>query len=158
MALRKLTEEFEDQLQCTNEGCEDTTSDEGQEEDPLPGMTINSIALVQKEGENEEVPLPKEPQLYLCGDDWIQPMAAMSRPRSLTAKEKVKANVAKNCLIVTLMSLEIGYGPILERYQQEGECIAQRYEQLHLDSRPTLNSVHLTHEEYLARRDEAPQV
>ena len=34
-ALRKLIEEFEDQLQCTNEGCEDTTSDEGQEEDPL---------------------------------------------------------------------------------------------------------------------------
>ena len=29
-ALRKLIEEFEDQLQCLNEGCEDTTSDEGQ--------------------------------------------------------------------------------------------------------------------------------
>ena len=81
-------------------------------------------------------------------------MAAMSRPRELTAKEKVKANVAKNCLIVTLMSLELGYGPILERYQQEGESIAQRYEQSRLDSRPTLNSVHLTDEEFLARRDE----
>ena len=77
----------------------------------------------------------------------------MSRPRELTAKEKVKANVAKNCLIVTLMSLEIGYGSILERYQQEGESIAQRYEQLQLDSRPTLNSVRLTDEEYLAQRD-----
>ena len=130
-ALRKLIEEFEDQLQCPNEGCEDTTSDEGQEEDPLSGVTTNSIALVQKDEENEEVPASKEPQLHLC-DDWIQPMAAMSRPRKLTAKENVKANVAKNCLIVTLMSLELGYGPILERYQQEGESLAQRYEQSRL--------------------------
>ena len=151
-ALRKLIEEFEDQLQCANEECEDTTSDEGQEEDPLPGKAINSITLVQNEEEDDEVSLPKEPQLYLC-DDWIQPMTAMSRPRRLTAKEKVNANAAKNCLIVTLMSLEVGYGPILERYQQEGESIAQRYEQSHVDSRPTLNSVHLTDEEYLARCD-----
>ena len=32
-ALRKLIEEFEDQLQCSSE-CGDTTSDEEQEEDP----------------------------------------------------------------------------------------------------------------------------
>ena len=153
MALRKLIEEFEDQLQCSNEGCEDTTSDEGQEEVPLPETTINANALVQDDEENDDVPLPKEPQLYLC-DDWIQPMAAMSKPRDLTAREKMRANVAKNCLIVTLMSLEVGYGSILERYQQEGESIAQRYEQSHSDSRPTLNSVHLTDEEYLAGRDE----
>ena len=70
-------------------------------------MAINSIALVQDDEENDDVLLSKEPQLYLC-DDWIQPMAAMSRPRELTAREKVKA--AKNCLIVTLMSLELGYG------------------------------------------------
>ena len=86
-ALRKLIEEFEDQLQCPNEGCEDTTSDEGQEEDPLPGTTVNTIALVPDDEENDEVPVLKEPQLYLC-DDWIQPMAAMSKPRDLTAKKK----------------------------------------------------------------------
>ena len=62
--------------------------------------------------------------------------------------------MAKNCLIVTLMSLELGYGAILERYQQEGESIAQRYEQPRSESRPTLNSVLLTDEEFLARRDE----
>ena len=56
-------------------------------------------------------------------------MAAMSRPRRLTAGEKVKANVAKNCLIVTLMSLELGFGSILERYQQESKSIAERYTQ-----------------------------
>ena len=153
MALRKLIEEFKDQLQCSNERCEDTTSDEGQEEVPLPEMTINANALVQDDEENDEVPLPKKPQLYLC-DDWIQPFAAMSKPRDLTAREKMRANVAKNCPIVTLMSLEVGYGLVLEHYRQEGESIAQRYEQSHSDSRPTLNSVHLTDEEYLARRDE----
>ena len=52
------------------------------------------------------------------------------------------------------MSLELGYGSILERYQQEGESLAQRYEQPRSESRPTLNSVLLTDEEFLARRDE----
>ena len=151
-ALQKLIEDFEDQLQCHSEGCEDVTSDEGQEEDLPQGMAINSTALVQDDEENDDVPLSKEPQLYLC-DDWIQPMVAMSKPRELTAKEKVKANVAKSCLIVTLMSLELGYGSILERYQQEGESLAQRYEQPRSNSRPTLNSVRLTDEEFLVQRD-----
>ena len=151
-ALRKLIEDFEDQLQCQSEECEDVTSDEGQEEAPPQEMAINSTALVQDDEENDDVPLSKEPQLYLC-DDWIQPMAAMSKPRELTAKEKVKANMAKNCLIVTLMSLELGYGSILERYQQEGESIVQRYEQPRSESRPALNSVLLTDEEFLVRRD-----
>ena len=43
--------------------------------------------------------------------------------------------------------------PSWERYQQEGESIAQRYEQSHVDSWSTLNSVRLTDEEYLAQRD-----
>ena len=101
-------------------------------------MGINSTVLVQDE-END-----------LC-DDWIQPTATMSKPREF---KKVKANVAKNCLIVTLMSLELGYGSILKRYQQEGESIAQRYEQPRSESKPTLNSVLLTDEEFLARRDD----
>ena len=156
-ALRKLIEDFEDQLQCQSEECEDVTSDEGQEEDPPQGLAINSTALVQDDEENDEVSLSKEPRLYLC-DDWIPPTAAMSKPRELTAKEKVKANVAKNCLIVTLMSVELGYGSILERYQQEGESIAQRYEQPRSESRPTMNSVLLTDEEFLVRRDNHPKV
>ena len=152
-ALRKLIEDFEDQLQCQSEGCEDVTSDEGQEEDPPQEMAINSTALVQDDEEHDDVPLSKEPQLYLC-DDWIQPMAAMSRPRELTASEKVKANMAKNCPIVTLMSLELGYGSILERYQQESESVVQRYQQPRSESRPVLNSVLLTDEEFLVRRND----
>ena len=77
-------------------------------------------------------------------------MAAM---RELTAKEKAKANMSKNCLIVTLMSLELGYGSILECYQQESESIVQRYQQPCSESRPVLNSVLLSDEEFLARRD-----
>ena len=61
--------------------------------------------------------------------------------------------MAKNCLIVTLMSLELGYGSILERYRQEGESIVQRYEQPRSESRPVLNSVLLTDEEFLVRRN-----
>ena len=151
-ALRELIKDFENQLQCQSEVDEDVTSDEVEEEEPPQELAVNSTVLVPDE-ENDEVPLPKEPQLYLC-DDWIQPMAIISKPRELTAKDKVKANVAKNCLIVTLMSLELGYGSILERYQQEGDSLAQRYEQPRSETRPTWNSVLLTDEEFLARRDE----
>ena len=99
-------------MQCQNEGCDDSTSDEEQEGEPSQEMVVNSITFYpDDEGDDESSPV-REPQLYLC-DDWIQPMAAMSRPRELTAKEKVKANMAKNCLIVTLMSRN---GSILERY------------------------------------------
>ena len=85
-------------------------------------------------------------------------MAAMSKPRKLTAKEKVKANVAKNCLIVTLMSLELGYGSIPERYQQESKSIVERYSQGRSESSQVLNSVLLTDEELLARRSEHLEV
>ena len=107
-------------MQCQNEESDDSTSDEEHEEEPPQEMAVNPIAFSLGD-EDESLP-PKEPRLYLC-DDWIQPMAAMSRPRELTAREKVKANVAKNCLIVTLMSLELGYGSILERYQQESKSM-----------------------------------
>ena len=33
-------------------------------------------------------------------------MEVVRKPKELSAKDKVRANVAKNCLIVTLMSLE----------------------------------------------------
>ena len=46
--------------------------------------------------------------------------------------------MAKNCLIVTLMSLDLGYGAILERYQRECDSTP-----------PELNSNALTEEEVL---------
>ena len=116
-------------------------------------MASNSIALFPDDEEDDESLPTREPQLYLC-DDWIQPMAAMNRPRELMAREKVKANMAKNCLSVTLMSLELGYGSILERYQQESKSILERYQHGRSESSPVLNSVLITDEELFARRSE----
>ena len=66
--------------------------------------------------------------------------------------------MAKTCLIVTLMSLELGYGSILERYQQESKSILERYQQERKVSSPVLNSVLLTDEELLARMSEPLEV
>ena len=66
----------------------------------------------------------------------------------------MRANVAKNCLIVTLMLLELGYGSILERYQQERDTVLERYQQERNTSSPTLNSLILTDEELSARLDD----
>ena len=73
-------------------------------------------------------------------------MAVLIRPHELTARDKMRANLAKNCLIVTLMSLELGYGSILERYQQE--C----------SSSPVLGAVSLTEEELFVRLNEPLEV
>ena len=138
--LRRLLEDFESQLQCQNEGCDDSTSDEEQEGEPSQEMAVNSIAFFPDDEEDDESSRTREPKLYLC-DDWIQPMAAMSGPEELTAREKVKANMAKNCLIVT-------------RYQQESKSIVERYQHVRSESSPVLNSVLLTDEELSARRSE----
>ena len=93
--------------------------------------------------DEEDSLIPKgEPQLCLC-DDWIRPMGVVRKPKELTAKDKIRANVAKNCLIVTLTSLDIGYGHILERYQKECKVTL-----------PELNSVTLTDEELLTYMNE----
>ena len=70
----------------------------------------------------------QEPQLYLC-DDWIQPVMVARKPRCMTAKETMKANAAKNCLILTMMSLDLGYGSVIERYQQARDDMVERYRQ-----------------------------
>ena len=69
-------------------------------------------------------------------------------------KRKSEGQCGQELFHVTLISLELGYGSILERYQQEGESIAQRYEQPRSESMPTLNLVLLTDKEFLARRDD----
>ena len=76
----------------------------------------------------------REKSHSLC-DDWIQPMEVIG-PKELTTRDKMSAKVAKNCLIVALMSLELGSGSILERYQQERNMAS-----------PVLSSVILTDEE-----------
>ena len=73
-------------------------------------------------------------------------MEVVRKPKELSAKDKMKANVAKNCLIVTLMSLDIGYGSILERHQRECNSTP-----------PELNSVTLTDEELLTHMNESAE-
>ena len=142
-ALRKLIEDFEDQLQCQNEGSDDSTSEEGQEGEPPQEMAVNSIALFPNDEEGDELLPSKEPHAYLC-DDWIQPMAAMSRPKELTAREREG---------------EGQHGEELShRYQQESKSILERYQQERSVSSPVLNSVLLTDEELLARMSEHLEV
>ena len=52
------------------------------------------------------------------------------------------------------MSLELGYGSILERYRQESKSILERYQQARSESSPVLNSILLTDDELYARRSE----
>ena len=140
-ALKLLFEDFEDRLQYQNEVLDESASEDGEEQGEPPQETTVHSAIFPSCDEAREFLPCKEPQLYLC-DDWIQPMAVLSRPHELTARGKVRANLAKNCLIVTLMSLELGYGSILERYQQERS------------SSPILGAVSLTEEDVFVRLNE----
>ena len=76
-----------------------------------------NLASILSPQEYEDALNPiKEPQLYIC-DDWIQPVEAMRKPKGLQARDNARARVAKNSLTVTLMSLNVGYGSLIERYQ-----------------------------------------
>ena len=144
-ALRMLFEDFEAQTKWQNEVDEGSSSDfqdelfvEDQAADPL-----TSCASILSPQEYEDALSPtKEPQLYIC-DEWIQPVEVTPKPGELRAKDKARARVAKNCLLVTLMSLNVGYGSLVESHQKEGN-----------PDPPELNSVTFTDEEVHTYRDE----
>ena len=139
-----LFEDFEDQVKYQDEITEESTSEsEGSPEDIQAIDPLSHLSHILPHEEKEDTLIPRrEPQLYLC-DDWSQPMEVVRKPKELTVKDKMQANVAKNCLIVTLMSLDLGYGSILERYQRECNSTP-----------PELNSVTLTEEELLSHMNE----
>ena len=145
-ALRMLFEDFEAQIKWQNE-VDEGSSSESQEEPLVEEQAADpliSFASILSPQEYEDALNPtKEPQLYLR-DDWIQPVEVMQKPKELQAKDKARARVAKNCLIVTLMSLNVGYGSLVERYQNEGSSAP-----------PELNAVILTDEEVLTYKDES---
>ena len=97
--------------------------------------------------------LTQNHSVILC-DDWIQPIKVAKKPRTLTARETMKANAAKNCLILTLMSLELGYGTVIERYQQARDAVVERYQRDRPENPSYLASEVLTDEEMLARADD----
>ena len=80
-----------------------------------------------------------EPQLYIR-DDWIGPVEVMKKPRAFqNPEDKPRARVAKNFLLATLMSLNVGRGSLIEDYQREPE-------EAGLNPR-ALNSILLTEEQ-----------
>ena len=85
-ALRMLFEDFEDQLQRQNDVSDESASGE-EDETPPHGMAVHSATLFPYDEEGDEFLPRREPQLYLC-DDWIQPMAVMSRPQELTSRNE----------------------------------------------------------------------
>ena len=113
-------------------------------EGQMAAEPLTSFASILSLQEYEDALSPtKEPQLYIC-DDWIQPVEVTPKPGVLRARDKARARVAKNCLLVTLMSLNVGYGSLIESYQREGDA-----------DPPELNSVNVTEEEVrFAYRDE----
>ena len=146
-ALRMLFEDFEAQIKWQNEVDDDEeNSGDSQEEFPIKDQTaepLTSFASILSHQEYEDALSPtKEPQLYVC-DDWVQPVEVLPKPGELRTRDKVRARVAKKCFLFTLMSLNVGYGSLIESYQKEGNS-----------DPPELNSVTLTEKEVQTHRDE----
>ena len=85
-ALKVLFEDFEDRLQYQNEVFDESASEDGEEQEEPPQETTVHSAIFSPCDEAREFLPCREPQLYLC-DDWIQPMAVLSRPNELCKPE-----------------------------------------------------------------------
>ena len=161
---KKVIRAFRTLLQgCEEQWCystyQDSTSSESEAEEAQSQLIPYGMAAqlsLEEDLEELEGGIPvQEPQLYLC-DDWIQPIMVARKPRVMTAKETMKANVAKNCLIVTLMSLDLGFGSVIERYQNARDAVVERYQQDRPENSVYLASEMLTNEEMLARTADQP--
>ena len=149
-AFRTLLHGYEEQ-RCADTQ-QESESDDSEEEEPV--YQESPCAMMASWIEEEEHPI-REPQRYLC-DDWIQPVKVAWKPKTMTAKKTKKARVAKNCLILTLMSLELGFGSVIERYQNARDAVVERYQQGSSENPTFLPSESLTAEEMSARTSEQP--
>ena len=145
---------------CEEQWCyatqQDSVSSESEAEEAQCHLTPHVMTAQLSLEEDLEGGTPdQEPQLYLC-DDWIQPVMVARKPRVMTAKETMKANVAKNCLILTMMSLELGFGSVIERYQRARDAVVERYQQGGPENSAYLASEMLTNDEMLARTADQP--
>ena len=131
---------------------QDSESSESEAEEALCQESPYAMMVQWATEEYLGVPV-RETQRYLC-DDWSQPVKVARKPRTMTAKETKKANVAMNCLILTLMSLELGFGSVIERYQSARDAVVERYQQGGPKSPTYLASELLTNDEMLARTTE----
>ena len=154
-AFRILLHEYEEQkcfvAQQESESC---GSDVEEAEEALCQESPH-VMMAQWAIEEDRQEPTREPQRYLC-DDWIQPVQVTRKPRTMTARERKKANVAKNCLIVTMMSLELGFGSVIERYRSARDAVVERYQQGGSENPTFLPSDLLTVDEMSARTTEQP--
>ena len=160
---KKSAEDGSSQIDATREamsafrillrGCEEQWRYAMQQDNESSGSEAEE-ALCQQSSQAMMAQLASEDleERYLC-DDWIQPIKVARKPRALTAKETMKANVAKNCLILTMMSLELGFGSVIERYQRARDAVVERYQQEGPENSTYLASELLTNEEMSARAD-----
>ena len=150
-AFRTLLYGYEEQ-RCA-EAQQKSDSDDSEAEEVVCQESPHAM-MVRWEEEEDDHPI-REPQRYLC-DDWIQPVKVTWKPRAMTARETKKARVVKNCLILTLMSLELGFGSVIERYQNARDAVVERYQQGGSENPTFLPSELLTKEEMSARTTEQP--
>ena len=127
-AFRTLLHEYEEQkcfvAQLESESC----GSEAEEAEEALCQESPYVMMAQWATEEDGQEPTREPQRYLC-DDWIQPVQVIRQPRAMTARERKKANTVKNCLLVTMMSLETGFGSVTERYRSARDAVVERYQQ-----------------------------
>ena len=148
---------------------QDSADSESEAEEVQYQPTLHAVmAQLPLEDDWEEGIPDQKPKLYLC-DDWIQPVMVTRKPRVMTPKETTKANVAKNCLILTMMSLELGFGSVIERYQRARDAVVERYQRARdavveryqqggPENSTYLASEMLTNDEMLARTADLPEI
>ena len=129
-ALKKLFEAFEAQLKWQEEvDQEEESLSDSQEEAPVEhlgqptGPLIGFSSTLSPQEYEDAVDPKREPQLYLC-DDWIRHVEVMQKLGELNPQDKAKARVAKNFVLVTLMSLK-GLDHSFEDCQREGDTYAE---------------------------------
>ena len=99
-AFRTLLHGCEEQWRYATQ--QDSASSESEAEEAQCHLVPHGMTAQLSLEEDLEAGTPDQvPQLYLC-DDWIQPVMVARKPKVMTAKETMKANVAKTCLILTM--------------------------------------------------------
>ena len=152
-AFRTLLHGYEEQRHNAAQQDSESCGSEAEEAEEALSQESPYVMMAQWAIEEDWQDPIREPQRYLC-DDWIQPVKVARKPRAMTARETKKANVA--CLILTMMSLELGFGSVIERYQSARDAVVERYQQGGPENPTFLPSELLTDEEMSARTTEQP--
>ena len=109
---------------CEQDDHESLSSTDVEEQVPQQEASLqvsNALTAIPEEDMRDDgtpISWKEEPRFFLC-DDWSMPMEVTRKPcPRQQPHDKLWAGVAQNFLLVALMSLNVGYGPLIERYQQ----------------------------------------